>query len=223
MISLLSRVADTRRSYSCAVGPPTSVPRRPPARRPRAARGIVSIVVEAYGSPLKVTASCTPALALTRPGARRLTMSLCCLSAAVTAAAFAASPTITSAGADAPAGKLRESTSWPWTESTSPRNWLPVVWLGVEVEEVGGEHQQDDRADDPDRPRPPRDAVAHPPPEAVRLVRARLAGVGDRVQAGRPERLAAADRQQRGQDGQHRDHRQRDAHRADRPEPRGAS
>ena len=61
MISLLSRVADTRRSYSCAVGPPTSVSAPPACSAISRSRGIVSIVDEAYGSPLKVTWSWTPA------------------------------------------------------------------------------------------------------------------------------------------------------------------
>ena len=34
-----------------------------------------------------------------------------------------------SAGAEAPAEKLRARISWPATESTSPRNVSPVVWL----------------------------------------------------------------------------------------------
>ena len=131
------------------------------------------------------------------------------------------SPTITSAGAVAPAGKLRESTSWPCDGVDLAAELVAGRLARVEVETLAARTSSTTEPVIQIGRGRARDAVADPAPEAVRLVGAGLAGVRDRVQAGRPERAPPADREQRGQHGQHRDHRQRDAHRADRAEPRG--
>ena len=47
--------------------------------------------------------------------------------ACLTAATFAASGTTMSVGALSPLGNDFDSSSWPWTDSTSPRNELPCV------------------------------------------------------------------------------------------------
>ena len=119
------------------------------------------------------------------------------------------------------------------TASTSPRNELPLVRPVSSWNRPRAQHEQDHDRGARDHPRAAGDALAGPPPEAVRLVGlVRVAGepAGDRaVRPGpgrpvgdeRPERAPAEDRQRGRQHREHEDHRQADAERADRPEPGG--
>jgi hypothetical protein len=125
MITQLSRVADCRRSYSAAVGPPTRTS-SPPAwltvsRRP----GTSSNASVEYGSTVSWTSTFVPG----GPSAGLPTAATVssCLSAAVTGATSAASGITTVVGTFAPAGKCCARISWPRTDSTSPRNELPLV------------------------------------------------------------------------------------------------
>ena len=117
-MSLLSRVAASRRSYSCADGPPTR-PAPPIAAR---SFGIVSSASREYGAFGNVTLRAVPASPEV-PG-RTWPNSL---AACVTRSTLPRSGTTMSVGADAPAAKLRVRISWPVTLSTSPRNWLSCV------------------------------------------------------------------------------------------------
>ena len=113
-----------------------------------------------------MTLSRRPRLQWLGPGATPGTPS----SARATAAGSAPAPTTTSVGAFAPAGKDSAISSWPWTDSTSSRNELPVVSPCGVVQQAEREDEQRERRRRADPARGARDALAHPAPEAVRLV-----------------------------------------------------
>jgi hypothetical protein len=91
--------------------------------------------------------------------------------------------------------------------------------VAVEEDEARHHHGKKRRRPHPDATGVPRHALTDPTPQAVGLVRAHGADPRDE----RPECPAPEHRQQGGQEGQHRDHRHRDAHRPDRSKPRGSS
>ena len=180
MITRLSRAADWRRSYSCALGPPTSTS-SPPARLATARRpGTRSSVVVAYGSPCSTTVSRAPGGPCCG-GETWLTISRWSFSAAATAGAFDASGTITSVGAEDPAGKLRETTFWPSTDSTSPRKELPLVSPVSRLTRLAASTSRTTVPVTQTARGRAVDAVADAAPGAVRLVDAGLADVRDRA------------------------------------------
>ena len=220
MITRLSRVADWRRSYSCAVGPPTSTV-GPPAR-----------LAISRSSRRAVERRRRVGVALQHdrePRARRPVDRLADLGHEVRGAlerlrdrrrlGLVGHDHVGRRGRAGREVAREHLLALDGVDLAAER--VAARQARVEVDEVQREQHEHHGAADPDRARARRDAVADPAPEAVRLVDARLAEVRDRVEW-RPERPPPADRQQRGKDRQHRDHRQADAHRADRAEAGGA-
>ena len=202
MISLLSRVADTRRSYSCAVGPPTSV-FAPPACLTDLAqlRDRVQRRRTRTGRPCRSTASWTPAAPSTGRADVRRRVALLLERACVTAAALAASR-------DDHVGRRGRAGG-----EVAREDLLALDGVDLAAELVAGRLA---RVEVERRWRRARSSTIVP---TIQIVRGRvatrsptrrqkpcvsstpgLAGVRDRVQARRPERAAAADRQQRRED-----------------------